>query len=925
MTRKDLRAAAVFTCMMGVATIATAYDIVYEPTNNIAGMDGAASLAAADFDHDGVDDLVVAMIDGDRITIRFSTPVPTELDLVTGFDRACYVVVGDVDGDGWSDVVGGKRGTGDDDVRWWQNPAGPGAWTEHAVSGDLFDEARAVDVFDLDEDGDLDILVAGIDSGTGYVSWFRNMDGAGTSWVMLNVTSGFAGAHDVEVADINGDGLPDVVATAYDADVVRWFENDGDITGPGTWPGHDIVTGFDGALCVAAGDTDTDGDIDVVAGAWHADDVVVFRNSGDGTAWYPTVLADDLDGPYSVHLADVNHKRGPDVLVAARGADSVIWFERGFGATTYLDVVVDSAADGARSAIAVDLDVAAAAEFGDQVRVWENVSLHWRAGLANPFDVSDESSGVRDLAIADLDRDGHSDLVEARFNSTTAPDLVVWVYDSGVGFVASTVASDADGLERVLVADVDGDGDGDLMTASYFDDEVLWFENDGSASFTEHVAVPALDVVSIDVGDVDCDGDIDLVTAEWASAGVSWWENLSGDGTTWAEHPASLPVSLRRVRALDVVGDPAPDLVGDVNLPVDQLWVLENVGCGASWSGTQLGAMALTNAVAADFDRDGDRDLAITDQGSDTVAVWLQGSPWQRYDLSTSLVEAWAIDAGDLDNDGDPDLVVSGYGADTVSLWTNGGSGAGWTESPIASVDEPAAVVIGVVYHEYTRDVVVGAAGDGTVDVYNNTGGQYRFEGGPVAPPAAAPGERVTVLAFDTVSNGRSGDADIELHKLYVAAEDDAGGPLSDGALAALFDRIQLWHDVNGDRILQPGADVVLDDKVPLFYAVNEIRLNCGPGGVNPVIAGDGGAESYLVTLTLSPDAHLAGVDGFQLRLKKYLAAALATYVDDPLSYPEIEFGDPIPSGVTMVVLGPEIFADDFESGATGAWSSTVP
>ena len=50
-----------------------------------------------------------------------------------------------------------------------------------------------------------------------------------------------------------------------------------------------------------------------------------------------------------------------------------------------------------------------------------------------------------------------------------------------VSFIAEDIATSADGAYSVYAADMDGDGDMDIGSASYIDNTVAWYENDGSA------------------------------------------------------------------------------------------------------------------------------------------------------------------------------------------------------------------------------------------------------------------------------------------------------------------------------------------------------------------------------------------------------------------------------------------------------------
>ena len=53
-------------------------------------------------------------------------------------------------------------------------------------------------------------------------------------------------------------------------------------------------------------------------------------------------------------------------------------------------------------------------------------------------------------------------------------------------FTAHSITTDADMARSVFSIDVDGDGDMDVLSASYQDNKIAWYENDGSESFTAH-------------------------------------------------------------------------------------------------------------------------------------------------------------------------------------------------------------------------------------------------------------------------------------------------------------------------------------------------------------------------------------------------------------------------------------------------------
>ncbi len=123
-----------------------------------------------------------------------------------------------------------------------------------------FERVRLVATADVDGDGDMDIIGA---AGTADdIAWWENMDGFGTSWSQHTIDSNFEGAYSVYAADVDGDGDMDILGAGYWADDITWWEN---LDGAGTsWTEHTINGEFDGARSVYAADVDGDGDIDVL-------------------------------------------------------------------------------------------------------------------------------------------------------------------------------------------------------------------------------------------------------------------------------------------------------------------------------------------------------------------------------------------------------------------------------------------------------------------------------------------------------------------------------------------------------------------------------------------------------------------------------------------------------------------------------------
>jgi len=169
--------------------------------------------------------------------------------------------------------------------------------------------------------------------------------------------------------------------------------------------------------------------------------------------------------------------------------------------------------------------------------------------------------GAESVFATDVDGDGYTDVLSASASQDFG-DKIAW-YESDGGsppsFTERVISITADGASSVFATDVDGDGDIDVLSASTNDDKIAWYESDGGSppSFTEHLISTAADIAtSVFATDVDGDGDTDVLSASWGDNKIAWYENNGGSPPTFIEWVISsaAPVA-RSIFAADVDGD----------------------------------------------------------------------------------------------------------------------------------------------------------------------------------------------------------------------------------------------------------------------------------------------------------------------------------------------------------------------------------
>ena len=357
------------------------------------------------------------------------------------------------------------------------------------------------------------------------------------------ITDTADGAHVALTADLDGDGDQDVVSISVFDSELSWFENDG--AASPTFTAHLVSTSASSPRGLAIADLDGDGDLDLLTASRNDDKIAWFENDGAADpAFTERVISTSAGGAWSVQAADVDGDGDLDVLSASYGDDKIAWYENdGAADPAFSTHVVSTSAVGAFAVAAADLDGDGdldllSASFNDDTIAW-----YENDGAADPAFtkrvLTTAANGAADVGVADLDGDGDSDI----FGASVFGDTIVWYENDGAAdpaFTEHVVTNSANGAIRVAAADLDGDGDLDLLSASLYDGKVAWYENDGAGdpSFTSHVITGSAAIPrSVAAGDLDGDGDLDVLTATqggpFPMAGedtVAWYRN-DGDYT----------------------------------------------------------------------------------------------------------------------------------------------------------------------------------------------------------------------------------------------------------------------------------------------------------------------------------------------------------------------------------------------------------
>jgi hypothetical protein len=354
--------------------------------------------------------------------------------------------------------------------------------------------------------------------------------------------------------------------------------------------------------------------------------------------------------------------------------------------------------------------------------------------------VIDQYWGVRGVAAVDINGDGRTDIVSADPLTDIFEDLGAtywWEQTEGGTWIRHTIDDVLEGGQYVDGADVDGDGDMDVILAAYFgsglhhdppppdlpeDGHYVWFENlagDGSSWETHIVAHRYNGARWIEAGDVDGDGDIDLVGASeltdgfWEADGdIVFLENLDGAGDSWEIHELATDyASAFNARLGDLDGDGDLDIVGT---DYDRILWYENIaGDGSEWLERFVETLLLGAAYAAvgDVDDDGDLDIVGGASSTSTVACFENtagdGSVWLPHGI-VGATHGRNVRLADMNGDGHLDVLLDyGFGPENL-YWIEQVPGAPWAPHAVApNLEGDLMIAAGDVNNDGRLDIAV--------------------------------------------------------------------------------------------------------------------------------------------------------------------------------------------------------------------------
>jgi len=489
--------------------------------------------------------------------------------------------------------------------------------------------------------------------------------------------------------------------------------------------------------------------------------------------------------------------------------------------------------------------------------------------------------GLGAVCVGDVDRDGDLDIVAA---NTGEAGLSVF-HQAGDTFDHLFIANeriygDALSLPKptdVLITDLEGDGDADLVSVSRSVINLTVIRGVREVLFPDDridvkSGMPASQKpVRIAAGDLDGDGDLDLVTANVISSDLALYWNtgvraisdmvsrIGGPGATNSPSGVAL---------VDLDGDGLVEIIVACKglggaTPVPGRVAIFRQAPGVVFASSPLASDVLGEngddfnpemTLSADFDGDGDLDIGVCVAEPETIQLYwnaLGQFSGNGADPELTLVleqddAPSSLAATDLDGDGDLDLLATCEGSDSVAVFRQGA--LGFPTSPSSrfgladqALNAPVSIATGDLNGDGVNDVVTCNLGDGVTPIGNliihfNEGldglGVLQFSAWPeldlASPTGLSPSPRQVVVE-DLDDNGRAdiicadrGQSQVFIY--YQAGpglfQQPLGGALGSNTLTPLVEGLCV-ADIDGDGridIVTANSRDNATTPVTLFY-----------------------------------------------------------------------------------------------------------
>lgn len=419
-------------------------------TSQILSTQGSHSMRILDVDGDGDSDLFGANHAGTQVDLWINESKTTGSVPNVNWKRiqiddarvgkSFGIATGDLNGDGAIDIAAGNYAYVN------SGHSVEGKWRRVLLSNDPSDPVDANAVLDIDGDKFADILAQRLPD----LVWLEYQDDPKPGFVEKVVATGLKAtghrsSQGFALGDLTGNGRSEFVFTAGDG--IHFAIQPKEI-GKASWPVKHVAKSAP-EEGIAIGDVDSDGALDIIS--WYG----AGSGSNELGWWRNPVENGALEGDWLYSkIGEVEGSEGDRIEVGDFNHDGVI------------DVAATGTSNRAKGSFVYWFE-------NLQARRNNNAKLNWKRHV-----VAADVGAMNSLSVADMDRDGIDDIITSEHRG--AKKTTVWRNQGyGEGWQEQLVDQGVESHLGARVADLDGDGDLDIMTTGWDDSNTfyLWKNN----------------------------------------------------------------------------------------------------------------------------------------------------------------------------------------------------------------------------------------------------------------------------------------------------------------------------------------------------------------------------------------------------------------------------------------------------------------
>jgi hypothetical protein len=341
---------------------------------------------------------------------------------------------------------------------------------EHVIDASAGAPYSVVSI-NMDSDTDIDLLVTSWSDD--IVAWYRN-EGNGQSWTLVEIAAQFDGANCARPCDVNNDGYMDVIASAYYADSLFWFESDSSeylwiphpidrIENPGEI--EPVIMGDSVHLLVCESET----------GILHN---YVSSIDTDSITWEHFQIPGEYPGISSIDITDIDVDGDLDIVLAEYNGGRIIYLECLNWFDEFEEHVIDSL-------------------------IFHPVCVR----LGN---IDGDALELPDIAVCSYDN-----------------DAVYWYENTehGACWYKHTVTEDLWGASGLCICDIATDEDDwlNIVAAGRNDSEVRWYEYSGEKEWSEYLIGELDGASALCAAEIDAVSGLEIVGAAGVGEAIKYW------------------------------------------------------------------------------------------------------------------------------------------------------------------------------------------------------------------------------------------------------------------------------------------------------------------------------------------------------------------------------------------------------------------